>query len=81
MAKKKDEKWKKTSKLSFDANALSKRLKKAEDKSTTHAHKFIVRRWTSMGDVRRHVISWFLLIGFLILMIGGANSNAKSALR
>lgn len=70
MAKKKDEKWKKTSKLSFDANALSKRLKKAEDKSTTHAHKFIVRRWTSMGDVRRHVISWFLLIGFLILMIG-----------
>ena len=70
MSKKNDDKWSVSSKLSFDASALSKRLKKAENKSTTHAHKFIVRRWTSMGDVRRHVISWFLLIGFLILAVG-----------
>lgn len=59
-----------TPKPSADNSTLAKRLKKAEDKSVMHAHKFIVRRWTSMGDVRRHVISWLLLVGFLLLVVG-----------
>ena len=73
MAKKATKEIKKESlvpRVHFDGNDLAKRFKKAESKSVTHAQKFIVRRWKSMGGVRSRIIAWLLLIGFLVMMAG-----------
>ena len=70
MAKDKDNKLAVTPKKSSNSNTLAKRIKRAEDQSVNHAHKFIIRRWKSMTDVRQYVIVWFLLIGLLTLMAG-----------
>lgn len=59
--------WKKFRRLKFDTKSLNKRIKKAETVSTKHAHRFVLKRLASIRDARRHIISWLLLTGFLIV--------------
>lgn len=66
----KNQKWGLAVRPSLDSKELSRRLKKAESKGVSHAHKFIVRRWTSVGDARRQITLWFMLVGFLIILVG-----------
>jgi peptide/nickel transport system substrate-binding protein len=41
------------------------RLRRIERISLRHAHKFIVRRFVNLREVRRHALGWLLLIGAL----------------
>lgn len=45
-------------------------MKKAEGATTRHAHRFIVRRFDSIRNVRRKIVGWFVLVGCLIAASG-----------
>lgn len=62
--------WQQFRELSFDSKKLSRRVKKAEGATTRHAHKFIVTRLDNIRSVRRHIISWLLLVGVMIVAVG-----------
>jgi peptide/nickel transport system substrate-binding protein len=62
--------WKQFQRLSFDSKKISKRMKKAEGATMRHAHKFIVGRLDNIRSVRRHVISWLVLVGVMIAAVG-----------
>lgn len=62
--------WRKFRELKIDKKKLSRRMKKAEASTTRHAHRFIVKRLDNIRNVRRHIISWLLLVGVLILAVG-----------
>jgi peptide/nickel transport system substrate-binding protein len=62
--------WRKLHKLKIDKKKLSRRMKKAEASTTRHAHRFIIKRLDNVRSVRRHIISWLLLVGVLTLAVG-----------
>lgn len=62
--------WRKLRELKIDKKRLTRRMKKAEGATTRHAHKFIVKRLDNIRSVRRHIISWLLLVGVMILAVG-----------
>ena len=62
--------WRHFDRLKVDRKKLNKRAKKAEKATLKHAHTFIVRRWGSIYDVRRHMLGWLFLIGLLIVLTG-----------
>jgi len=62
--------WRKLRELKIDKKKLSKRMKKAEVSTTRHAHRFIIKRLDNIRSVRRHIISWLLLVGVMILAVG-----------
>lgn len=62
--------WRKLRELRIDKKKLSRRMKKAEVHTTRHAHRFIIKRLDNIRSVRRHIISWLLLVGVLILAVG-----------
>lgn len=61
-----DRKWNRFQKLRFDKKQTLKRLRKAEAVSIRHAHKFILKRWRNVRDVRRIVITWIVAVSCLI---------------
>jgi peptide/nickel transport system substrate-binding protein len=62
--------WKQFQNLNFDSRKISKRVKKAEGATMRHARKFIVTRLDNIRNVRRHIINWLVLVGFMILAVG-----------
>lgn len=62
----KEKGWRRFQKLSFDKKQTLKRIRKVEITSMRHAHKFILRRWRNVRDVRRIVIIWAVAVGCLI---------------
>jgi peptide/nickel transport system substrate-binding protein len=62
--------WKQFQKLAFDKKKLSRRVKKAEGVTTRHARKFIITRLDNIRTVRRHVITWLVLVGAMIIAVG-----------
>lgn len=62
--------WKQFQGLTFDSKKMSRRVKKAEGATMRHAHKFIVGRLDNIRNVRRHIIVWLLLVGFMIIAVG-----------
>lgn len=62
--------WKQFHKLTFDSRKLSKRVKKAEGATVRHARKFIVTRLDNIRNVRRHIITWLILVGVMITAVG-----------
>lgn len=61
--------WKQLHKLNFDKRKMSKRVKKAEGATVRHAHKFIVGRLENIRSVRRHIVTWLLLVGVTIAAV------------
>ena len=61
-----DKRWNRFQKLRFDKKQTLKRLRKAEAVSIRHAHKFILKRWRNVRDVRRIVITWVVAVSCLI---------------
>lgn len=61
--------WNQFQRLTFDSKKFSRRVKKAEGATTRHAHKFIITRLDSIRSVRRHIISWLLLVGVMIAAV------------
>lgn len=62
--------WRRFDRLKVDRKKLNKRAKKAEKATLKHAHTFIIRRWSSIYEVRRHMLGWLFLIGLLIILTG-----------
>ncbi len=62
--------WHRLPKLSLTSRDLSKRMKRVENVTVRHAHKFIIKRWSSVRDVRQHIIIWIIAIGVLIAATG-----------
>lgn len=61
--------WRQFHRLTFDSRKISKRVKKAEGATIRHAHRFIITRLDNIRSVRRHIIGWLLLVGFMIVAV------------
>ena len=62
--------WRQFQRLTFDSKKMSRRVKKAEGATVRHARKFIVTRLDNIRSVRRHIITWLLLVGAMIIAVG-----------
>ncbi len=62
--------WRKFQKISFDKKRAARRIRKAETATVRHAHKFILKRWRNLRDVRYVIVSWAVAVGCLILAAG-----------
>ncbi len=62
--------WKRLSKLRLDRKAAARRLRRAETVSTRHARKFLISRLQNARLVRREILIWATLIGFMIAGMG-----------
>jgi peptide/nickel transport system substrate-binding protein len=61
-----DNGWGHFQKLKFDKKRTLKRLRRAETVSVRHAHKFLLKRWRNVREVRRTVVVWLLAVSCLI---------------
>jgi peptide/nickel transport system substrate-binding protein len=61
-----------------DRKTLRGRLRRMERVSLRHAHKFLVRRVSNLRDVRRHALSWVLLVA-LVSGIAVWQTNVSAA--
>lgn len=66
----KEKGWRRFQKIRFDKKQTLKRIRKVEKTSLKHAHKFILKRWRNVRDVRRTIIIWILAVGCLIAAAG-----------
>lgn len=57
-------------KIKIDSRSLSKHMRKVESATVRHTHKFLVKRWSNVREVQRHVISWIVVVGLLIAATG-----------
>lgn len=62
--------WYRLPKLSLDKRSLAKRMRKVENVTVRHANRFIIKRWSSVREARRHIISWIVGVGLLIAATG-----------
>lgn len=65
-----ERRWRRFQKISFDKKQTLKRIRKVEVTSIRHAHKFILKRWRNVRDVRRIVVFWIVTVGCLIAAAG-----------
>ena len=63
-------KWYRLPKVSLNKNLLKVRMRKVEKATLRHAHKFVIKRWSSVREVQWHVITWVLVMGLLIAATG-----------
>lgn len=64
------DRWHRLPKLSLDSRSLAKRMHKLENATVRHANRFIIKRWSSVRESRRHIISWIIGLGLLIAAAG-----------
>lgn len=62
--------WKQASQAVLDPKSLSKKLRKAEIKTTRHAHRFILKRLESLRASQQHIIAWLLIVTAVVGTIG-----------
>jgi peptide/nickel transport system substrate-binding protein len=62
--------WSRLPKLSLSSKDLTKRMRRVETVTVRHAHKFIIRRWSSVREVRMRIITWVITISVLIAATG-----------
>ncbi len=62
--------WRKFRGLKFDSKKLARHATNVEKAGTRHAHDFLVKRWRNVRQVRRHMLSWLLLVAVLIGLTG-----------
>lgn len=65
-----EKRWRRFQKISFDKKQTLKRIRKVEVVSLRHAHKFLLKRWRNVREVRRIVIFWLAAVGCLIAAAG-----------
>ncbi|MGK2896802.1 MAG: ABC transporter substrate-binding protein [Candidatus Saccharimonadales bacterium] len=61
--------WKQFQNLSFDSKSISKRAQKASRATTTHAHKFVLKKLGNIRHVRQYITTWFTIVAVLISAI------------
>jgi len=62
--------WKRYKRLNFSSKALSRRAKRAETKTTKHAHKFVITKLDSLRSAKQHIVTWLAIMVFLIVAVG-----------
>jgi peptide/nickel transport system substrate-binding protein len=55
--------WRRFLKLNF--KPVDKKARRIEKASMRHAHKFVIRRWSNVRSIRRHVVAWLFLVVLL----------------
>jgi peptide/nickel transport system substrate-binding protein len=66
VAEKQPSKWRSLPKVSFSSKDLSRRMKKVEGATVSHARRFVFKRMDSIREVRQHITLWVLMIGLII---------------
>lgn len=56
--------------ITIDNRKIHKHVRKIEGATVKHAHKFIIKRWSNMLEVRRQVVAWILILAILITATG-----------
>jgi len=56
--------------ITIDNRKIHKHVRKIEGATVKHAHKFIIKRWSNVLEVRRQVVVWVLIIAILITATG-----------
>lgn len=64
------DKWHRLPTINLDSRNISRRMRKVEGATVRHAHKFIIKRWSSVREVQRHVVTWVIVMGLLIAATG-----------
>ena len=64
------DRWRWLPKSNLSRRSIEKRMRKVETATVRHAHKFIIKRWSNVRDVQRHVITWIVIVGVLIAATG-----------
>lgn len=57
-------------KPSPSSKKIIKRIKKVENATLKHTHKFLIRRWDNVREVRAKVVLWIIVMGILIATTG-----------
>ena len=70
MSEERERGWRQFQRLRFDKKQTMKRLRRAETVSVRHAHKFVLKRWRNVRDVRHIVIVWLMAVSCLIVAAG-----------
>lgn len=70
MKQEKPKRWIRFVRPAVNKRDLSRRVKLAEDATTKHARRFIVRRLDNLREARRHVTLWLLVVGVIISAAG-----------
>ncbi|HYG83573.1 MAG TPA: peptide ABC transporter substrate-binding protein [Verrucomicrobiae bacterium] len=58
--------WRRFHRLKPSRKQLGKKARKLELATLRHAHKFLVKRWINVREVRRHMLGWLVLVALLI---------------
>jgi hypothetical protein len=62
--------WNQFKKIKLDRKLVAKRVKKAENATQRHAHRFDIKRIDNVRHVSREIITWLLVVGALIAGLG-----------
>lgn len=60
----------KLTEITIDNRKINKHVRKIEGATVKHAHKFIIKRWNNVLEVRRQVVAWVLILVVLITATG-----------
>jgi peptide/nickel transport system substrate-binding protein len=64
------DKWSRLPKITFNSRVIKKRLRKVEGATVKHAHKFVIKRWSNIHEVKWNVVGWIVTMGLLIAATG-----------
>lgn len=62
--------WNQFKRIKLDRKQFSRRVKKAENATQRHAHRFIIKRIDNIRLVSREITVWLLLVGVMIAALG-----------
>ena len=66
----KESRWRRFHSIKAKRKDFSKKAKRAEGATIRHAHKFIISRWDNIRSVRRHILTWMMIVAALIVTVG-----------
>lgn len=66
----KQPKWRRLQSVKARRRVIAKKAKKAEGATLRHAHRFLVKRWDNVRDVRRRILVWMIGVALLIVTVG-----------
>ena len=62
--------WKQFKRIKLDRKQFARRVKRAENATQRHAHRFLIRRIDNIRLVSREITIWLLIVGAMIAGIG-----------
>jgi peptide/nickel transport system substrate-binding protein len=62
--------WNQFRKIKLDRKQVARRVKKAENATQRHAHRFVVRRIDNIRLVSREIITWLVVVAVLMAGLG-----------